>query len=300
MFGALWEEALVESCRGKQSAPLLWANFKKMGWWGLKAESVLLNPQFRQKGKRGCDTMSLIHPAWCIHDTCMTPCTWASLHSVGHSWGCYSGGVVVMVAIIPVMAVEQFLGARGCAQRFPFIISFKVHNNIWSRWCHHFINEVKLVKVTLSGSGGTWGQAVWFLDRVVPLVMCFQLAWEASAGSSVLPGMMLCYSFDSQPPLPPFWAPFLLTLACETALFEALWKIPLFLVTLFGSNIFLRNSPACIFSSAVLHLLGTVHSLDKHYSPYGKLYIYVLVCIQFLGLMSILKTSVSLPSRLTE
>ena len=75
---------------------------------------------------------------------------------------------------------------------------------------------------------------------------------------------------------------------------------PLFLVTLFGSNIFLRNSPACIFLSAVLHLLGTVYSLDKHYSPYRKLYIYVLVCIQFLGLMNILKTSVSLPFRLTE
>ena len=39
-----------------------------------------------------------------------------------------------------------------------------------------------LVKVTLSGSGGTWAQTVWFLDCVVPLVVCFQLAQAASAG----------------------------------------------------------------------------------------------------------------------
>ena len=160
--------------------------------------------------------------------------------------------------------------------------------------------KLSLVKVTLSGSGGTWVQAVWSLDRVVPLVMCFQLAREASGGSSVLPGMMLCYSFDSQHSLPLYSEPH----------FYWLWPVklpclrpmenPLFLVTLLGSNIFLRNSPACIFLSAVLHLLSTVYSLDKHYSPYRKLYIYVLVCIQFLGLMNILKTSVSLPSRLTE
>ena len=155
-----------------------------------------------------------------------------------------------------------------------------------------------LVKVTLSGNGGTWAQAVWFLDHVVPLVVCFQLAWAASAGLLLFLAWCSASFCPQHSPLhsePHFYWLWPVKLPCLTPM-----ENPLFLVTLFGSNTFLRKSPACIFLSAVLDLLGTVHSLNKHYSPYRKLHIYVSICIQFLGLTSILKTSVSLPSRLME
>ena len=49
---------------GAKSQPLSYEpTSRRWGDKGLKAESVLLNPQFRQKGEAWCDTMSLIHPA---------------------------------------------------------------------------------------------------------------------------------------------------------------------------------------------------------------------------------------------
>ena len=156
-----------------------------------------------------------------------------------------------------------------------------------------------LVKVTLSGSGGTWAQASLILGPCGPLGGVFPACPSSLCWASALPGMMLCYSFCPQhSPLhsePHFCWLWPVKLPCLTPM-----ENPLFLVTLFGSNTFLGKFPACIFLSAVLDLLGTVHSLNKHCSPYRKLHIYVSICIQFLGLTSILKTSVSLPSRLME
>lgn len=135
-------------------------------------------------------------------------------------------------------------GCQGlCLALFMFIISFNLHTYVRTRWYH----------MSRLYSGGTWALVVWFLDCVLPSVMCFQLAWAATAVSDVLAGMMLCHSFGPQFPFPTLYTISLSFGLWSSAPSEAygkssflIWKVTFLGNTLFGSNIFLGNSPPCI------------------------------------------------------
>ena len=91
LFGALWEETLVE----QQTSPSLVE--AGGGDKGQKAESVLLNPQVRHKGEVWHDARNL---RCALHLS-------ASLPSVDVPGGRCSGGTAAVVVIIPVIAVER-------------------------------------------------------------------------------------------------------------------------------------------------------------------------------------------------
>lgn len=89
--------------------------------------------------------------------------------------------------------------------------------------------------------------------------------------------LLLNLGFGPQLTFPPSHVPFLLALACAAlpALkpLENLLAYPPFLVTLFESYIFLRNSPAYIVCISNSLSFWIVHTLDKLCSSYRKMHI---------------------------